>query len=119
MRRVNWPTKVWISLALVIALTGYLLLDWGLLGNVPINFHGLVTDETGSPIPGAIVTARIHVARPSLPILWGPSRGSTVVRTVTTDSKGRFEFSGRGFGVSIADVQKAGYTAAGSSASYY
>lgn len=86
--------RAWRILVLAM-LAGALATPAGAQGELS-RITGVVKDDTGSPIPGAVVTARNPDAVPSS-------------FTTTTDSKGRFAILGLRRGVWTFAAQAAGY----------
>ena len=80
------------------------------LGNVPIEFYGQVTDATGKGLPGALVKAEIFSEDLlQIPVPMANSSRTLKVVTATTDSQGKFHFSGRGTGVEITAIELPGW----------
>lgn len=71
--------------------------------NTPINFWGKVEDLSGNPISGAQVTVSVNDK------VWDFEGRSRNIRTLTSDSDGRFEIQGeRGSSIAV-EVAKEGY----------
>lgn len=82
-----------------------------MLGNVPIDFHGRVVDESGAGISG--VSVRLVVSRNRIhhiPVLNAQSRRSTERFSLVTDEEGYFRASAsRGISVNIESIEKDGW----------
>jgi hypothetical protein len=74
--------------------------------NVPIQFYGMVLDETGAPLPDVKVFWRVLKAGSFAPSLGLPTRSDG---TVSSDADGKFSVKETGSSISIESFVKAGY----------
>lgn len=96
----------------LIALVGLVLLyliPYLYLFNARINFDGIVVDEQGQPVPGALITYRINRATPiPIPFVDFPFVNSTGTKTSGKDGAFHFRWR-RGQVLSIQSVTVPGY----------
>ena len=98
-----------LGLVTVLALGGGGALWWFGVGRTsrlpPIDFYGLVVDETGAPVDGAEIQVRVVVADPT--VQGGLGRAKSKVITRRSGADGRFSIlDERGLHMWIADVRK-------------
>jgi hypothetical protein len=77
--------------------------------NKPIEFYGLVIDQSSNPISGAKVRVEVRQKKVIVPAPWG-DKDQVVPIGKETDSDGRFEITGvTGDSLTIRSVEKEGY----------
>jgi len=103
----------WVALLAVALGTGFFLTIRALdrfAGNAPVQMYGRVVDETGSPLPGVRITARMRTVRLlSHPL--HPRLGPDVILTAVSDADGRFSFrASSGKYLAVGPFEKPGWT---------